>query len=67
MLADSGAAAMVCDAMHHEQARALCGDAIALIPFAASQEGGDSFEPSVRPGPDSLAMILYTSGSTGTP
>ena len=67
MLADSGAAAMVCDAMHDEQARALCGSTIELIPFAASQEGSDSFEPAVPPGPDSLALILYTSGSTGTP
>ena len=67
MLADSGAVAMVCDAMHREQARALCGGTIELIPFGASQEGSDAFEPAVRPGPNSLAMILYTSGSTGTP
>jgi amino acid adenylation domain-containing protein len=67
MLADSTAATVVCDAMHHEQARALCGETIELIPFARPQEGNDAFAPAVRPGPDSLAMILYTSGSTGTP
>ena len=67
MLADSGAAAIVCDATHREQARALCGDVIELIDFARSQEGSDAFVPATRPGPDSLAMILYTSGSTGKP
>lgn len=67
MLTDSGATAMVCDAKHHAQAKALCGDSIELIPFDASQEGPADFAPAARPGPDSLAMILYTSGSTGTP
>ena len=67
MLAHSGAAAVVCDTLHHEQARALGDRTIALVPFSASQNGSDSFTPVARPGPDSLAMILYTSGSTGTP
>jgi hypothetical protein len=53
MLADSGADAMVCDAMHHEQARALCGDTIELIPFAASQEA--AIRSSLRCGRDRTA------------
>ena len=67
MLADSGAASMLCDAPHAELARGLCGESIALIPFDAAREGGDASAPAARPGPDSLAMILYTSGSTGSP
>ena len=67
MLAHSGAAAMVCDEKHHAQARTLCGETIELIPFAASQEGGDATTPAAGPTADDLAMILYTSGSTGTP
>jgi amino acid adenylation domain-containing protein len=67
MLVDSGAAAIVCDATHHERARALCEGTIELIPSAAPQEDGDPLAAATPPGPDSLAMILYTSGSTGTP
>ncbi len=66
LLKDAGAAAILTEAKHVELARSLTGDGAALM--IVEELAGLPADPVVSPaGPDSLAYILYTSGSTGEP
>ena len=67
VLQDSQAACVVTDREHLRRARQLVAKTCRLIEIDATAVGscGDDVCPSV--GPDALASILYTSGSTGQP
>jgi amino acid adenylation domain-containing protein len=67
MLKDSGARLMVADAESHAFARELCGATIELIGFGDVDPSLSDDDPGGHPAPDDLAMIMYTSGSTGGP
>lgn len=67
MLADSGTRLMLTDARHRDDAMRLCGSSIELIDFGDVDPQLPGTDPADAAGPDSLAMILYTSGSTGHP
>ncbi len=64
MLADAGAAAILTESKHVELARSLAGAA----PMILEELGALAADPVVSTAsPESLAYILYTSGSTGQP
>ncbi|KGI79296.1 hypothetical protein IL38_24400, partial [Actinopolyspora erythraea] len=67
ILARSGARVVLADEHHHELATRLADVASAeVLPLDESQDGPEELlEP--RGGPDDLAYVLYTSGSTGAP
>jgi amino acid adenylation domain-containing protein len=67
MLEDSGARLMVTDAYSHQYARQLCGSTIELLRFDDVDRSLSGADLAAYPAPDALAMILYTSGSTGGP
>jgi amino acid adenylation domain-containing protein len=67
MLQDSGARLMVADAGSHAYARELCGSTIELLRFGDSDPSLSGADLGDHPAPESLAMIMYTSGSTGGP
>jgi amino acid adenylation domain-containing protein len=68
MMADSGAAVILSDgttvATAHELAKTGGAAVVNMEAVTASLAGGN---PGIEPGPDALACILYTSGSTGLP
>jgi amino acid adenylation domain-containing protein len=67
MLSDSGARLMVADAGSHAYARELCGSAIELMRFDDLGADLSAADIGHYPRPDDLALIMYTSGSTGGP
>ena len=67
MLENSTARLMVADAPSHEHARQLCGSTIALLRFDDVDRDLSGADLGAYPAPDALAMIMYTSGSTGGP
>jgi amino acid adenylation domain-containing protein len=67
MLEDSGAKLVVTDANNVAFAGQLCRERIDVINFEDLDKDLPDFALGVYPKPDSLAMIFYTSGSTGAP
>ncbi len=63
LLEDAGAALLVHDAAHRERARALYGERCLALEEVPPAED----DPLPGPEPDSPAIILYTSGTTGRP
>jgi amino acid adenylation domain-containing protein len=67
MLGDSGAKLMVTESSNLALARQLSGDAVDVIDCADVDPSLPDDDLGVYPAPDSLALLLYTSGSTGQP
>lgn len=67
MLEDSGAKLVVTDPNNFALARQLCGQAVEVIDFADVDMSLPDDDLGVYPEPGSLALLLYTSGSTGQP
>jgi amino acid adenylation domain-containing protein len=67
MLEDSGASIIVASRGHVEQASALTGDHVVVMPFESDGARESDANPGIYPRPDDLAMLIYTSGSTGQP
>ena len=67
MLQDSGARLVVTDPENYAFARRLCGETADVINFADVRHDLADDDLGVYPTPDSLALLLYTSGSTGQP
>ena len=67
MLRDCGAPLIVAGANHVESARELCSGTIDIVDFDGIDGRLSGTDLGDYPAPDSLAMILYTSGSTGLP
>ena len=67
MLEDSGARLMVADADSHAYARELCGNTIDLFGFADVDPNLPGADLGNHQASDAMAMIMYTSGSTGGP
>ncbi|MEP5153000.1 AMP-binding protein [Planktotalea sp.] len=70
---DAGPALMVCDARNADEIQSICPDGTALLTLSKDNSGslttqaddkGTRFE-TVSRGPDDLAALLYTSGTTG--
>jgi amino acid adenylation domain-containing protein len=61
-----GAAVLVADGPRRELGRRLAGDAVAVWD-AGALEPADEASGSAAAGPDDLAYVLFTSGSTGIP
>jgi malonyl-CoA/methylmalonyl-CoA synthetase len=70
---DAGPALMVCDARNEAEIKSICPDGTALLTLSKDNTGSlsvqangkaSSFETVAR-GPDDLAALLYTSGTTG--
>ena len=67
MLGDSGAKLIVTESSNLALARQLSGDAVEAIDCADVDMNFPDNDLGVYPAPDSLALLLYTSGSTGQP
>lgn len=67
MLDDSGAKLIVTDSGSFALARQLSGDAVDVLDCADVDTSLPDDDLGVYPAPDSLALLLYTSGSTGQP
>ena len=67
MLQDSGARLVVTDPENYAFARQICGETVDVINFADVRLDLADDDLGVYPTPDSLALLLYTSGSTGQP
>jgi amino acid adenylation domain-containing protein len=67
MLEDSGARLMVADVNSQAYAQELCGNTVELLPFDDVDPNLSGADLANHPAPDALAMIMYTSGSTGGP
>jgi amino acid adenylation domain-containing protein len=67
MLQDSGAKLIVTDPNNIAVAREICGDTLDFIDFTNLDVNLSDHDLGVSPKPDSLALLLYTSGSTGQP
>lgn len=67
MLQDSGARLIVTDPDNFAFARQLCGETVDVINFANVKLDLPDNDLGVYPTPDRLALLLYTSGSTGQP
>jgi amino acid adenylation domain-containing protein len=65
MVADVGAPVFLCDAAHHDAARALASQGACVIHVEAIADSSADENPSVSVGPDAFASVYYTSGSTG--
>ncbi len=67
MLGDSGAKLIVTESSNLALARQLSGGAAEVIDCADVDTSLPDGDLGVYPAPDSLALLLYTSGSTGQP
>jgi non-ribosomal peptide synthetase component F len=67
MLQDSGAKLIVTDPNNIAVVREICGDTLDVIDFMNPDVTLPDDNLDVAPKPDSLALLLYTSGSTGQP
>jgi len=67
MLQDSGAKLVVTDPENFAFARQLCGEPVDVINIADVKLNLPDDDLGVYPTPDNLALLLYTSGSTGQP
>ncbi len=67
MLGDSGAKLIVTEPSNLALARRLSGDAMEVIDCGDVDTRLADDDLGVYPAPDSLALLLYTSGSTGQP
>ena len=67
MLRDSGARLVVTNSENHAFARQLCGDTADVVNFAEVNPDLPDDDLGIYPTPDTLALLLYTSGSTGQP
>jgi amino acid adenylation domain-containing protein len=67
MLKDSGARLMIADTDSDGYARELCGSAIKLLHFGDVDPNLSGDDLAGHSAPDDLAMMMYTSGSTGGP
>jgi amino acid adenylation domain-containing protein len=65
-LRNSSAAAVITDNMNHGQVRALAGKA-EVINIDETDFSADPGKPGIKPHPDDILHLLYTSGSTGDP
>ena len=63
---DSLAAAVITDNKNYPHVKALCNN-VNIINIDEINFSKNMYTPALRPGPDSIAHILYTSGSTGEP
>lgn len=67
MLQDSGAKLIVTDPNNSAVVREICGDTLDVLDFMNPGVTLADHNLSVLAKPDSLALLLYTSGSTGQP
>jgi amino acid adenylation domain-containing protein len=67
MLQDSAAKLIVTDPNNIAVLREICGDTLDVIDFINPDVTLADHNLGVLPKPDSLALLLYTSGSTGQP
>jgi amino acid adenylation domain-containing protein len=67
ILRDCGAKLIVTDSNNIALVREICGDSIDVIDFTKPDVDLSDHDLSALAKPDSLAMLLYTSGSTGQP
>ena len=67
MLQDSGAKLIVTDPNNIAVVRDLCDDSLEIVDFTNPDVSLTDHDLGVTPKPDSLALLLYTSGSTGQP
>ena len=67
ILRDCGAKLIVTDSNNIALVRKICGDSIDVIDFTNPDVDLPDNDLAALPKPDSLAMLLYTSGSTGQP
>ena len=67
ILRDCGAKLIVTDSNNIALVRKICGDSIDVIDFTNPDVDLPDNDLAALPKPDDLAMLLYTSGSTGQP
>jgi amino acid adenylation domain-containing protein len=67
MLQDSGAKLIVTDPNNLAVVREICDDSLEVVDFTKLDVNLADQDLGVFPKPDSLALLLYTSGSTGQP
>jgi len=67
MLADSGAALIITDSNNFSFGSELAQDGKEVVNPDDVDDGLSSDNLEIHPAPDSLALLLYTSGSTGNP
>ena len=67
MLQDSGAKLIVTDPNNIAIVREICDDSLDVVDFTNPDVSLADHDLGVLPKPDSLALLLYTSGSTGQP
>ena len=67
MLADSGAALIITDSNNFSFGSELAQDGKEVVNPDDVDDGLSSDNLAIHPAPDSLALLLYTSGSTGNP
>ena len=67
MLQDSGAKLIVTDPNNIAVVREICDDTLDIVDFMSPNVTLPDHNLGMSPKPDSLALLLYTSGSTGQP
>ena len=67
LIADAEPQLLVTDAANKQRAREFAVGEIQLVDIDAPSDHPDSGIPAAKVSPDSLAYLLYTSGSTGEP
>ena len=67
MLQDTGANLIVTDPNNIAVVREICGDTLDAIDFTNPDVTLPDHDLDMSPKPESLALLLYTSGSTGQP